>query len=187
MRAMVLHAPRTPLRLEERPDPRPEKPGQVLLKVRACAVCRTDLHILDGELTRPKLPLVLGHEIVGTVVEATKNLKQGTRVGVPWLAWWCGACDYCRRGNENLCDRARFTGYDVDGGYAELTVADERACFPLPDEYPDEQAAPLLCAGLIGYRSLRLAGDGAMLGLYGFGASAHIICQVAVAQGRRVF
>ena len=187
MRAMVLHAPRTPLRLEELPDPRAEKPGQVLLKVRACAVCRTDLHILDGELTRPKLPLILGHEIVGTVVEATKTLKQGTRVGVPWLAWWCGACDYCRRGNENLCDRARFTGYDVDGGYAELAVADERACYPLPDAYDDASAAPLLCAGLIGYRTLKFAGDAHNLGIYGFGAAAHIIAQVARHQGRLVF
>jgi len=187
MRAMVLHAPGMPLRLEELPDPRAEKPGQVLLRVRACAVCRTDLHIVDGELTRPKLPLVLGHEIVATVVEATKTLKQGTRVGVPWLAWWCGACDFCRRGNENLCDHARFTGYDLDGGYAELTVADERACYPLPDAYSDAEAGPLLCAGLIGYRTLRMAGDAKAIGIYGFGAAAHIIAQVARHEGRRVF
>ena len=186
MRAMVLHAPRTPLRLEELPDPQPG-PGEVLLRVRACAVCRTDLHIADGELTRPKLPLVLGHEIVGTVVQATAKFAAGARVGVPWLAWWCGVCDYCRRGNENLCDRARFTGYDVDGGYAELTVADERACHALPDVYDDAAAAPLLCAGLIGYRTLRFAGDAERLGIYGFGAAAHIIAQVARHQGRRVF
>src|SRR5437868_1656448 len=159
MRAMVLRAARTPLRLEDLPDPRPA-PGQVLLRVRACAVCRTDLHILDGELTRPKLPLIPGHEIVGTVLQAdSKRFAPGARVGIPWLASWCGVCDYCRRGNENLCDRARFTGYDVDGGYAELAVADERACYPLPEAFPDDAAAaPLLCAGLIGYRTLKFAG-----------------------------
>ena len=186
MRALVLDAARRPLRLAELPDPGPG-PGQILLRVRACGVCRTDLHIVDGELTEPKLPLVLGHQIVGDVLEAGERFRAGERVGVPWLGWTDGDCQYCRSGRENLCDHARFTGYDVDGGYAELAVADERFCFPLPDEYPDEQAAPLLCAGLIGYRSLRLAGEGEMLGLYGFGASAHIICQVAVAQGRRVF
>jgi propanol-preferring alcohol dehydrogenase len=187
MRAMVLHAARTPLRLEDLPDPRPA-PGQVLLRVRACAVCRTDLHIADGELPRPKLPLVLGHEIVGTVLESTSGkFAQGARIGVPWLASWCGACDYCLRGNENLCDRARFTGYDVDGGYAELCVADERACHALPDAYGDAEAAPLLCAGLIGYRTLRFAGDAQRLGIYGFGAAAHIVAQVARHQGRRVF
>ena len=186
MRALVLDAARRPLRLAELPDPGPG-PGQILLRVRACGVCRTDLHIVDGELTEPKLPLVPGHQIVGDVLEAGERFRAGERVGVPWLGWTDGDCQYCRSGRENLCDHARFTGYDVDGGYAELAVADERFCFPLPDEYPDEQAAPLLCAGLIGYRSLRLAGDGEMLGLYGFGASAHIICQLAVAQGRRVF
>ena len=186
MRALVLDAARRPLRLAELPDPGPG-PGQILLRVRACGVCRTDLHIVDGELTEPKLPLVPGHQIVGDVLEAGERFRAGERVGVPWLGWTDGDCQYCRSGRENLCDHARFTGYDVDGGYAELAVADERFCFPLPDEYPDEQAAPLLCAGLIGYRSLRLAGEGEMLGLYGFGASAHIICQVAVAQGRRVF
>ncbi len=186
MRALVLDAARRPLRLAELPDPGPG-PGQILLRVRACGVCRTDLHIVDGELTEPKLPLVPGHQIVGDVLEAGERFRAGERVGVPWLGWTDGDCRYCRSGRENLCDHARFTGYDVDGGYAELAVADERFCFPLPDEYPDEQAAPLLCAGLIGYRSLRLAGEGEMLGLYGFGASAHIICQVAVAQGRRVF
>jgi propanol-preferring alcohol dehydrogenase len=186
MRAMVLDAAGEPLRLAELPDPEPAA-GQVLLRVRACGVCRTDLHILDGELDRPKLPLVLGHQIVGEVVAGGTRFAVGERVGVPWLGWTCGECRFCLAGQENLCDRARFTGYDLDGGYAELAVADERYCFPVPAGYPDEQAAPLLCAGLIGYRSLRLAGDPERIGLYGFGASAHIICQVAVAQGRRVF
>jgi alcohol dehydrogenase, propanol-preferring len=186
MRAMVLDAPRTPLRLAELPDPA-ARPGQVLLRVRACGVCRTDLHIVDGELTEPKLPLVPGHQVVGEVVTDGKRFAPGTRVGVPWLGWTCGECRFCVSDRENLCDRARFTGYDLDGGYAELVVADERYCFAIPESYEDEQAAPLLCAGLIGYRSLRLAGDAQRIGLYGFGASAHIICQVAVAQGRRVF
>jgi alcohol dehydrogenase, propanol-preferring len=183
---MVLDAARAPLRAAELPDPEPTS-AQVLIRVRACGVCRTDLHVVDGELERPKLPLVLGHQIVGDVVRGAGRFEAGTRVGIPWLAWTCGECRFCRAGAENLCDRARFTGYDVDGGYAELAVADERYCFPLPDAYPAEQAAPLLCAGLIGYRSLRLAGNAERLGLYGFGASAHIICQVAVAEGRRVF
>ena len=186
MLAMVLDQGGTPLRLAELPDPEPEA-GQVLLRVRACGVCRTDLHIVDGELAEPKLPLVLGHQIVGEIVGDGERFAAGDRVGVPWLGWTDGSCRYCLAGQENLCDRARFTGYDVDGGYAELAVADERFCFPVPEGYPDEQAAPLLCAGLIGYRSLKLAGDGETLGLYGFGASAHIVCQVAVAQGRRVF
>jgi alcohol dehydrogenase, propanol-preferring len=187
MRAMVLEAARQPLRLAELPDPAPTA-GQLLLRVRACAVCRTDLHIVDGELDRPKLPLVPGHQIVGEVLVGGERFEPGQRVGIPWLAWTDGSCRYCLTGRENLCDEARFTGYDIDGGYAELTVADERFCFPLPDEYADEQVAPLLCAGLIGYRSLRLAGDDAgAIGLYGFGSSAHIVCQVAVAQGRRVF
>ena len=186
MRAMVLDAPRLPLRLIDMPDPEPG-PGQILLRVRACGVCRTDLHIVDGDLPEPKLPLVPGHQIVGEVLGGAARFDTGDRVGVPWLGWKCGECRYCLAGQENLCDRARFTGYDVDGGYAELAVADERFCFPVPEGYPDEQAAPLLCAGMIGYRSLRLAGDGEALGLYGFGASAHIVCQVAVAQGRRVF
>jgi propanol-preferring alcohol dehydrogenase len=162
----------------------------VLVSVRACGVCRTDLHIADGELERPKLPLVMGHQIVGTVVEVgtgAERFEVGQRVGVPWLGWTDGECRYCRTGRENLCDRARFTGYDLDGGYAELAVADERFCFPIPEGYPDEQAAPLLCAGLIGYRALRLAGDAERIGFYGFGASAHILCQVAAHQGRRVF
>ncbi len=186
MRALVLDAPRTPLRAAELPDP-VAAPGQLLLRVRACGVCRTDLHIVDGDLTRPKLPLVLGHQIVGDVVEGGDRFGPGDHVGVPWLGWTCGACRFCRAGAENLCDRARFTGYDVDGGYAELAIADERFCFPIPDGYEDEQAAPLLCAGLIGYRSLRLAGDAERIGLYGFGASAHIVCQVAVSQGRQVY
>ncbi len=186
MRALILDAPGGPLRATELPDPSPE-PGQVLVRVRACGVCRTDLHIVDGELSRPKLPLVLGHQIVGEVVAGGQRFEPDTRVGIPWLGWTDGDCRYCRAGRENLCEAARFTGYDVDGGYAELAVADERFCFPLPAAYADEQAAPLLCAGLIGYRSLRLAGDGETIGLYGFGASAHIVCQVAVAQGRRVY
>ncbi|HET9437860.1 MAG TPA: zinc-dependent alcohol dehydrogenase family protein [Gaiellaceae bacterium] len=185
MRALVLDAARTALRLEELPEPAAEA-GQVLLRVRACGVCRTDLHVVDGELPRPKLPLVLGHQIVGEVLSG-ERFSPGARVGVPWLGWTCGECRYCLAGAENLCDRARFTGYDLDGGYAELAVADERYCFPIPEGYPDEQAAPLLCAGLIGFRSLQLAGDAERVGLYGFGASAHIVCQVAVAQGRAVF
>jgi alcohol dehydrogenase, propanol-preferring len=180
MRAMVLEQPRTPLQLRELPDPEPG-PGQLLIEVHACAVCRTDLHIVDGELTEPKLPLVPGHQIVGTVV------GRGDRVGVPWLGWTDGTCRYCRTGRENLCDAGRFTGYDIDGGYAEYAVADERFCFPLPDGYPDLQAAPLLCAGLIGYRSYRMTGEAGRLGIYGFGAAAHIITQVAVHEGRRVF
>jgi propanol-preferring alcohol dehydrogenase len=183
---MLLDAPGSALRLGDLPDPEPG-PGEVLLEVAACGVCRTDLHILDGELDRPKLPLVLGHQIVGRVVAGGERFGAGERVGVPWLGWTDGDCRYCRSGRENLCDHARFTGYDRDGGYAELTVADERFCFPLPDGYPDLQAAPLLCAGLIGYRALRLAGDGERLGIYGFGAAAHIVCQVARHEGRRVF
>jgi propanol-preferring alcohol dehydrogenase len=162
----------------------------VRLQVHACGVCRTDLHIVDGELAEPKLPLVLGHQIVGTVLElgpGAARFELGRRVGVPWLGWVCGECRYCRAGHENLCARARFTGYTLDGGFAEETVADERFCFPIPEGYPDSQAAPLLCAGLIGYRALLLAGDAERVGLYGFGAAAHIICQVARSQGRRVF
>jgi alcohol dehydrogenase, propanol-preferring len=186
MRAMVLDAPNTPLRAAQLAEPEPGD-GQLLLAVHACGVCRTDLHIVDGELTRPKLPLVPGHQIVGSVLAGGKRFEQGARVGVPWLGWTCGECRFCLAGAENLCDRARFTGYDVDGGYAELAVADERFCFPIPASYSDDQAAPLLCAGLIGYRSLRLAGDPERIGLYGFGASAPIVCQVAVAQGRHVY
>jgi alcohol dehydrogenase, propanol-preferring len=189
MRAMVLDKARQPLRQAELPDPEPG-PGQVLIAVRACGVCRTDLHIYDGELADPKPPLVPGHQIVGTVAASGSGADRfdlGQRVGVPWLGWTDGACRYCRSGRENLCDEGRFTGYDIDGGYAELTVADERFCFSIPAGYPDEQAAPLLCAGLIGFRALRLVGEGERLGFYGFGASAHILCQVAVAEGRRVF
>src|SRR5262245_44755731 len=186
MRAMVLERLREPLGLAQVPDPVPTA-DQVLLKVLACGVCRTDLHIVDGELTEPKLPLVLGHQIVGEVLEGSDRFAAGDRVGVPWLGWTDGTCRYCVSGRENLCDGARFTGYDLDGGYAELVAADERFCFPVPDGYADAEAAPLLCAGLIGYRALRLAGDAEALGLYGFGASAHIVCQVAVAQGRRVY
>ena len=178
-RAMVLDAPGRPLRLVERAAPEPG-PGELLLEVRACGVCRTDLHLLDGELDLPT-PRVLGHQIVGVVA------GEGRRVGVPWLGWTCGECVYCRSGRENLCVRARFTGRDIDGGYADHAVADERFCLPIPDDYPDLQAAPLLCAGLIGYRALRMCGDAERLGLYGFGAAAHLICQVAVWQGRRVF
>ena len=186
MRAMVLRAAGTPLEQAELPDPQPGT-GQALVRVRACGVCRTDLHVFDGELPRPKLPLVLGHEIVGEVVSSRGRFEPGDRVGVPWLGWTCGECAYCLTGRENLCDRAQFTGYDTDGGYAELCVADERFCFPVPDGFADVQAAPLLCAGLIGYRSLRLAGDAARIGLYGFGAAAHIVCQVALHEGREVY
>jgi alcohol dehydrogenase, propanol-preferring len=176
---MVLEGPRPPLRPVEREVPEPG-PGQVLIEVRACGVCRTDLHLVDGELDFPA-PRVLGHQIVGIAAD------DGRRVGVPWLGWTDGECAYCRSGRENLCVNARFTGRDIDGGYADHTVADERYCLPLPEGYPDLQAAPLLCAGLIGYRALGMTGDATRLGLYGFGAAAHIICQVAVWQGRRVF
>jgi propanol-preferring alcohol dehydrogenase len=186
---MVLDAPRSPLREADLEPPAPGA-GELLLRVLTCGVCRTDIHLVDGELPDPKLPIIPGHQIVAIVESAGEGVERfshGDRVGVPWLGWTCGECRYCRTGRENLCDHARFTGYQIDGGYAELAVADERFCFPIPDGYPDLQAAPLLCAGLIGYRSLRLAGDGKRVGLYGFGASAHIICQVAVHEGRRVF
>jgi propanol-preferring alcohol dehydrogenase len=189
MRAQILRAAGQPLAEADLPPPQPGA-GQVLIAVKACAVCRTDLHIIDGELTEPKLPLVPGHEIVGTVAErgvGADRFSIGDRVGVPWLGWTCGSCEYCRSGRENLCDCARFTGYQIDGGYAELTVADERYCFAIPAEYDDVSAAPLFCAGLIGYRTLRLAGDGERLGIYGFGAAAHIVAQVARHQGRQVF
>ena len=176
---MLLDAPGLPLRLAEVPDPEPS-PDQLLIEVRACGVCRTDLHLVDGDLEVPHTPAILGHQIVGRVAGTDR------RVGVPWLGWTCGECDCCRSGRENLCDLARFTGRDIDGGFAELAVADARFCFDLPPGYPDLQAAPLLCAGLIGHRALRLAGDPACLGLYGFGAAAHIVCQIAVAEGRRV-
>ena len=187
MRAMVLDEPGRPLRAAELAEPEPG-PSQVLVRVDACGVCRTDLHVVDGELADPKLPLIVGHQIVGTVEGGGgSRFELGERVGVPWLGWTCGVCRYCRSGRENLCDEARFTGYQLDGGYAERTVADERFCIALPLEYPDVQAAPLLCAGLIGYRSLRLAGDAERLGLYGFGATAHIVIQIARYQGRRAF
>ncbi|MFO1204475.1 MAG: zinc-dependent alcohol dehydrogenase family protein [Burkholderiales bacterium] len=189
MFAMVMDAARRPLTARELPMPQPDA-GEVLVRVHACGVCRTDLHVVDGELTHPKLPLVPGHEIVGTVQALGSSVEQlaiGQRVGVPWLGHTCGRCGYCRAGRENLCDRARFTGYDRDGGYAEYTVADGRYCFPLPAGYDDAHAAPLLCAGLIGYRSLVMAGDARRLGIYGFGAAAHIIAQVAVWQGREVY
>lgn len=189
MLAMLLDAPGRPLRAAAVPLPVPG-PGQLLLRVRACGVCRTDLHLADGELPDPKLPLVPGHEIVGEVVSGgmgTDRYAAGMRMGVPWLAWTCGECRFCRAGRENLCEHGRFTGYHVDGGYAEYTVADARFCFPLPRSYGDAEAAPLLCAGLIGYRALRAAGEAERLGLYGFGGAAHIVAQVARQEGRRVF
>ncbi|HEY6379627.1 MAG TPA: zinc-dependent alcohol dehydrogenase family protein [Candidatus Dormibacteraeota bacterium] len=191
MRAMVLDAPRRPLRAAELDEPAP-RPGEVLLAVRACGLCRTDLHVVDGELTHPKLPLVPGHQVVGEVLmfgagARGSDLSVGQRVGVPWLGWTCGECRFCRSGRENLCARAQFTGYDRDGGYAERCVADSRFCLPIPDAYGDLDAAPLLCAGLIGHRALRAAGDPHLLGIYGFGAAAHIVVQVARFEGRRVF
>jgi alcohol dehydrogenase, propanol-preferring len=189
MRAMLLEAPRQPLRAADIPAPKPET-TQVLVKVSACAVCRTDLHVVDGELPNPKLPLVPGHEIVGVIAEkgaGVRRFKIGDRVGIPWLGWTCGECEFCRSGRENLCDRARFTGYTLDGGYAEFAVADERFCFPIPKSYSDAEAAPLLCAGLIGYRSLVKTGPAKRLGIYGFGAAAHIVTQIARYQGREVF
>jgi len=182
----VLAAPGEALRESELPAPEPG-PGQVSVAVSASGVCRTDLHVVDGELPDPKLPLVPGHQVVGRVVAGGERFAAGDRVGIPWLGWTCGECRYCVSGRENLCDRARFTGYQLDGGYAEAVVADERFCFPLPEGYDDLQAAPLLCAGLIGYRALRLAGDAERVGLYGFGASAHIVAQVARHEGRRIF
>jgi propanol-preferring alcohol dehydrogenase len=183
---MVLASAPGGLEPRDLPDPKPAA-GELLLEVLACGICRTDLHIVDAELPDPKLPLVPGHQIVGRVVAGGERFEPGARVGVPWLGGVDGTCRYCRAGRENLCQRAIFTGYTRDGGYAQLAAADERFCFPIPDDYPDLQAAPLLCAGLIGYRALGLAGDAERLGLYGFGAAAHIICQVARHQGRRVF
>src|SRR5439155_20089615 len=185
VQAMVLDSPGTPLREAELPRPELQA-GQVRIRVGACGVCRTDLHVRDGELAEPKLPLVLGHQIVGTVVEGDE-LAVDARVGVPWLGWTCGECRYCRTGRENLCDKALFTGYTLDGGYAEEAVADARYCFALPPAPGDPELAPLLCAGLIGYRSLRFTGDAERLGLYGFGASAHLVAQLARREGRRVF
>jgi propanol-preferring alcohol dehydrogenase len=189
MMAMLLDRPGQPLQRRCIPVPSPAA-GQMLLRVSACAVCRTDLHVVDGELAEPKLPLVPGHEIIGRVVQrgaAAERFAVGARVGVPWLGWTCGECAYCRSGRENLCPRARFTGYQIDGGYAEFVVADERFCFAIPDCFTDAEAAPLMCAGLIGYRTLRLAGEAQRLGIYGFGAAAHIAAQVARFQGRAVY
>jgi len=186
---MIFEGVGRPLRLVERPLPDPG-PQQVLVRVLACGVCRTDLHVVDGELTQPKLPLILGHEIVGVVERtgsAVTSLTPGQRVGVPWLGETCGHCRYCGQGSENLCDAALFTGYQIDGGYAEFTVADHRYCFPLPDSYDDVHAAPLLCAGLIGYRAYRQVGDARRIGIYGFGAAAHIIAQVAIHEGREIY
>ena len=186
---MVLDTPGTPLHEAEVDEPRPGK-GQLLARVTACGVCRTDLHVVDGELPDPKLPLIPGHQVTSVVVEGGEGAERfapGERVGIPWLGWTCGECRYCCSGRENLCERARFTGYQLDGGYAGLVLADQRYCIPLPDTYRDLEAAPLLCAGLIGYRALRMTGDAERLGLYGFGSSAHIVCQVARHQGRRVF
>lgn len=189
MRAMVLHRPGEGLVCEERPGPEPG-PGQVLIRVHACGVCRTDLHVVDGDLPPVRDSIVPGHETVGVVAalgEGVERFREGERVGVPWLGWTCGECDYCRSGRENLCGAARFTGYHIDGGYADYAVADQRYVFHLPDEYSDVEAAPLLCAGLIGHRSLRMAGDARRLGIYGFGAAAHIVAQVARYEGREIY
>lgn len=189
MRVQLLTEPKRPLVAAQVAPPRPG-PGQLLIAVRACAVCRTDLHVVDGELPDPKLPLVLGHEIIGIIAEKGAEVDRfavGDRVGVPWLGWTCGVCEFCRSGRENLCDYARFTGYQIDGGYAELTVADQRYCFAIDPVYSDVEAAPLMCAGLIGYRTLRMAGDARLIGIYGFGAAAHIIAQVIRHQGRKFF
>jgi propanol-preferring alcohol dehydrogenase len=189
MRAQILDAARSPLRMRAISRPRP-RPDEILIRVRCCGVCRTDLHVLDGELTSPKLPLVLGHQIVGTIVERgseVEDLVEGQRIGIPWLGRACGDCEYCRRGSENLCERAAFTGYQLDGGFADYAVAHPRFAFPLPGSFPDLQVAPLLCAGVVGHRALGMARDALALGLYGFGSSAHIVAQVARYQGRRVF
>jgi len=189
MRAMVLERAGEPLALNRLPVPEPGS-GQLLVRVRACGVCRTDLHVVDGELTEPKLPLIPGHEVIGTVVghgPQVERFPEGTRVGIPWLGWTCGTCRFCRSGRENLCPEAKFTGYTLDGGYADYTLVDQRYAFPIHGDYSDVEAAPLLCAGLIGFRSLRLAGEAERLGIYGFGAAAHIVAQVARHQGRKVF
>jgi propanol-preferring alcohol dehydrogenase len=189
MRAMVLNEPKLLLELRDVPKPKPGK-GQLLVRVSTCAVCRTDLHVVDGELPNPKLPLILGHQIVGRVEEIgeeNSNFAIGDRVGIPWLGWTDGDCAYCRSGRENLCDNARFTGYTIDGGYAEFTVADARYCFHLPERYDDVEVAPLLCAGLIGYRSYRKTSDARRLGIYGFGNAAHLIAQIAIYEGRELF
>src|SRR5438876_7959831 len=189
MRAMVLEQPEKPLVLRDVPKPKPG-PGQLLVGVKTCAVCRTDLHVVDGELPNPKLPLIPGHQIVGRIEEIGEGVQGfsiGERVGIPWLGWTDGECVYCRSNRENLCDRARFTGYTIDGGYAELTVADARFCFRLPNEYNDVDVAPLLCAGMLGYRSYRKTGDARRIGIYGFGNAAHLIVQIAIYQGREIF
>jgi propanol-preferring alcohol dehydrogenase len=189
MRAMVLDTSKQPLQLRDVPKPRPGR-GQLLVRVSTCAVCRTDLHVVDGELPNPKLPLILGHQIVGQVEEIgeeNSNFAIGDRVGIPWLGWTDGDCAYCRSDRENLCDNARFTGYTIDGGYAEFTVADARYCFHLPERYDDVEVAPLLCAGLIGYRSYRKTGDARRLGMYGFGNAAHLTAQIAIYEGRELF
>ena len=189
MRAMLFEQVGQPLRQAELPVPKPAA-GQLLIKIRACAVCRTDLHVVDGELNKPKLPLIPGHEIVGTVAEkgvGVERFQVGQRIGIPWVGWTCDECEYCRKGRENLCAQAKFTGYTLDGGYAEYTLADERFCFPIPESFKDTEAAPLLCAGLIGYRSLVKAGNGRRLGIYGFGAAAHIVAQVARYQKREIY
>ena len=190
MRAMILDKAHLPLRLARDATPREPDPGEVLIRVRACGVCRTDLHVVDGELNAPKPHIVPGHEIVGIIERLGRDIAHlaiGDRVGVPWLGWTCGECQYCRTGRENLCDRARFTGYTIDGGYAEFATADARFCFKLPDGYSDIEAAPLLCAGLIGYRALQMAADARRLGFYGFGAAAHIAVQVARDRGQEVY
>jgi propanol-preferring alcohol dehydrogenase len=190
MKAMILESPGKAMVLKQVPMPEPDE-NQVLIRIHACGVCRTDLHIVDGELTKPKLPLIIGHQIVGTIVQLGKGVeifKIGDRVGIPWLGYTCGKCKYCRRGQENLCENAKFTGYTIDGGYAEYTVAHQKYCFPLPDRYSDLETAPLLCAGLIGYRSYKLTGENVeKLGIYGFGGAAHIITQIAVHQGKIVY
>ena len=190
MKAMVLEKPGEPLQLLEKPDPVPG-PGEVLVKVSACGVCRTDLHVVDGDLTEPKLPIIPGHEIVGTVSclgEGVDRLKVGQRIGIPWLGHTCGCCSYCQSGAENLCDKPGFTGYQIDGGFADVTIADASFCFPINGEYSDAELAPLLCAGLIGYRSLSMTGkNSGRLGIYGFGAAAHIVAQLARHQNREVY
>lgn len=189
MKAMVLHTVGEPLELRDIPMPNPDK-NQLLIKVQTCGVCRTDLHIIDGELEDPNLPLVLGHQIVGTVEKVGENVsgfKTGDKVGVPWLGYTCGECEFCQNNQENLCDNARFTGYNIDGGFAEYSVADAQFCFPIPENYPAEQAAPLLCAGLIGYRSLRKTNNAKRLGFYGFGSAAHILTQIALHQNKEVY
>ena len=189
MHAMVLDEPGQALNMRCLPCPQPG-PDQLLVKIAACAVCRTDLHVVDGELPKPKLPIIPGHEIVGRVVSCGTNIRNfsiGERIGIPWLGWTCGQCRYCRSGHENLCESAKFTGYQINGGYAEYTVADARYCFRIPDNYSDVEAAPLLCAGLIGYRALKMAGDADRIGIYGFGAAAHIVAQLLRYQGKKLF